>query len=51
MEREVADEVPQELEFGKYRFDSILGQGGEGIAIKYIRLSDQMPVAVKMDPV
>ena len=51
MESQSSPDVPEELEFGEYRFDSILGQGGEGIAIKYIRLSDQMPVAVKMDPV
>ena len=32
-------------------FDSFLGQGGQGLACKYIRVSDGMPFAVKMDPV
>ena len=37
MESQDGDGVPQELEFGDYRFDAILGRGGEGIACRYIR--------------
>ena len=51
MESKVSASIPDDLEFGAYKFDAIIGQGGEAIACRYIRQSDRRIVAVKIDPV
>ncbi len=50
MEKALIAGIPKELEYGRYRFDSVLGQGGQGVACKYITVSDGTPVAIKIDP-